>query len=241
MAAINRMMVRALCTSAVHYKAGGLSMKKLIVILSVMIVASAASVSPSHAERREIQLAKPNMKGGVPLMLALSKRQSSRSFSTKAIPDQVLSNLLWAANGVNRADSGKRTAPSAVNKQEIDIYVAMVEGLYLYSAAKHALILIAPRDIRALTGRQGFVKNAALNLVFVADMSNIAGNDREDKLIYAGADTGFIGQNVYLFCASEGLSTVIRGYIDRDALAKAMNLKSTQMIILSQTVGYPGN
>ena len=181
------------------------------------------------------------MNGGAPLMLALSRRQSSRSFSAKAIPDQVLSNLLWAANGINRADAGKRTAPTAVNRQEVDIYIAMAEGLYLYNAKLHALSLVVAKDLRALTGRQGYVQNAPLNLIYVADMSRVAGNSREDKLLYAAADTGFIGQNVYLFCASEGLATVIRAFIDKDALGKAMNLKSSQMIILAQTVGYPGN
>jgi SagB-type dehydrogenase family enzyme len=172
-------------------------------------------------------------------MNALARRQSSRSFSVRPLTDQVLSNLLWAADGVNRPDSGKRTAPSALNKQEIDLYVALEEGFYLYNAKKHVLSLILDKDIRPLTGRQGFVNKAALNIVYVADMVAAAGLNREDKVLYAAADTGFIGQNVYLFCASEGLATVIRGLIDKDALGKAMNLKSSQMIILSQTVGYP--
>jgi len=192
----------------------------------------------SSAARKEIKLVKPAQTGGMPLMNALAGRQSSRSFAARPLTDQVLSNLLWAADGVNRPDSGKRTAPTAMNKQEIEIYVALEEGLYLYDAKKHALLLILDKDIRPLTGRQGFVNKASLNLVYVADMTSVAGFGREDKLIYAGADTGFIGQNVYLFCASEGLATVIRGFIDKDALGKAMNLKSSQMIILSQTVGY---
>jgi SagB-type dehydrogenase family enzyme len=205
------------------------------------LLLSAFLISPIFANRNEITLAKPDMKGGAPLMLALSRRQSSRSFSAKAIPDQVLSNLLWAANGINRSDAGKRTAPTAVNKQEVDIYVAMAEGLYLYNAKMHTLSPVVAKDLRALTGRQGYVQNAALNLIYVADMSRVAGNSREDKLLYAAADTGFIGQNVYLFCASEGLATVIRAFIDKETLGKAMNLKSSQMIILAQTVGYPGN
>ena len=214
--------------------------KKLCIaslIIPLCILISLQQALP--AARQEIKLVKPAMTGGMPLMNALARRQSSRSFAVRPLTDQVLSNLLWAADGVNRPDSGKRTAPTAINKQEIDIYVALEEGLYLYNAKKHALSLILDKDIRPLTGRQGFVNKAALNLVYVADMSAVAGFNREDKLLYAGADTGFIGQNVYLFCASEGLSTVIRGFIDKDALGKAMNLKSSQMIILSQTVGYP--
>jgi SagB-type dehydrogenase family enzyme len=215
-------------------------MKKLIVVSSIISLFVLISIDrASSAARKEIKLVKPVMTGGMPLMNALARRQSSRSFSVRPLTDQVLSNLLWAADGVNRPDSGKRTAPSALNKQEIDLYVALEEGFYLYNAKKHVLSLILDKDIRPLTGRQGFVNKAALNIVYVADMVAAAGLNREDKVLYAAADTGFIGQNVYLFCASEGLATVIRGLIDKDALGKAMNLKSSQMIILSQTVGYP--
>ncbi len=217
-------------------------MNKVIGMVSaVLLLFSVLSPTQSTAARKEIVLAKPDTKGGAPLMSALSKRQSSRSFSEKAIPDKLLSNLLWAADGINRPDEGKRTAPTAVNKQEIDIYVAMAEGLYLYNAKTHSLGMVVAKDLRPLAGRQGFVAHAPLNLIYVADLSRAAGNSREDKLLYAAADAGFIGQNVYLFCASEGLSTVIRAYIDKDALSKAMNLKQAQMIILAQTVGYPGN
>jgi len=216
-------------------------MKKAMLSLSVCyLVFSVSAPMASFAARKEIKLLKPVVTGGMPLMTALNKRQSSRSFSQQKLPDQVLSNLLWAADGINRPDSGKRTAPTAMNNQEIAVYVALEEGMYLYNAKKHSLELVVDKDLRPLTGKQGFVNKAALNLVYVADISKAAGFNREDKLIYAAADTGFIGQNVYLFCASEGLSTVIRGWIDKDDLAKAMNLKSDQMIILSQTVGYPG-
>jgi len=217
------------------------TMKKAMVLLTVWyLVFSVSSPMTSSAARKEIKLLKPVTTGGMPLMAALNKRQSSRSFSQQKLPDQVLSNLLWAATGVNRPDSGKRTAPTAMNNQEVAVYVALEEGLYLYIAKKHSLELVVDKDLRSLTGKQGFVNKAALNLVYVADISKAAGFNREEKLLYAAADTGFIGQNVYLFCASEGLSTVIRGWIDRDDLGKAMNLKSDQMIILSQTVGYPG-
>ncbi len=212
--------------------------KIVSVIFSAAFMLSLPTIST--AARKEIKLVKPSLDGGIPLMTALSRRQSSRSFSARALPGRILSNLLWAADGINRPDAGKRTAPSAMNKQEIDIYVAMEEGLYIYNARDHALDLVVAKDIRGLTGKQAFVKNAALDIVYVADMNRVASGDREEKLLYAGADTGFIGQNVYLYCASEGLSTVIRAYIDKEALGKAMKLKSNQMIILSQTVGYPG-
>ena len=207
--------------------------------ITALIACMLLPVISEGAARNEIILPKPRVSGGLPLLTALAKRQSSRSFSRQALPDQVLSDLLWAANGINRKSSGKRTAPSAVNRQEIEIYIALREGLYLYDEGKHSLQLTAPGDLRGLTGSQGFVRDAALNLVYVADMSRVAGNSAEDRLIYAAADTGFIGQNVYLFCASEGLATVIRGYVDRQTLAKAIGLKPNKRIILAQTVGYP--
>jgi SagB-type dehydrogenase family enzyme len=216
-------------------------MKRTMLIMAVSyLVFTLSSPMAVSSAPKEIKLIRPAMTGGMPLMAALNKRQSSRSFSPRKLPDQVLSNLLWAAAGINRPDSGKRTAPTAMNNQEIAIYVAMEDGLYLYNVKKHSLELVTDQDVRPLTGKQGFVNKAAVNLVYVADMSKTAGFNREDKLLYAGADTGFIGQNVYLFCASEGLVTVIRGWINKDDLGKAMNLKSDQMIILSQTVGYPG-
>jgi len=147
--------------------------------------------------------------------------------------------LLWAALGVNRADSGKRTAPSASNRMEIDLYVAMADGLYLYNAKAHSLDPVLAGDIRAETGRQPFVREAPLNLVYVADSAKMGKSTEEDKVLYSAADTGFIAQNVYLFCASEGLATVVRGMVDRPSLAKAMKLRPDQRIILSQTVGYP--
>jgi len=214
--------------------------KKNICFALFFIFIFSLSQSSAFSEKKEIQLVKPDRNGGIPLMSALNKRNSSRSFSEKKLSDQVLSNILWAAYGINRVESGKRTAPSAMDKQEIDIYAAMESGLYKYNASVHSLELISAKDVRSLTGQQGFVKKAPLNLIFVADMSKVAGGTTEEKLLYAGADTGFIGENVYLYCASEGLGTVIRAYIDKNALGKALNLKENQMIILSQTVGYPG-
>lgn len=184
-----------------------------------------------------IQLPKPQMEGGKPLMQALKERMTIRSFAGEKIPQQTLSNLLWAAFGINRPD-GRRTAPSAKNWQEIDIYVATTEGLYLYDAAKNALNPVLDKDIRAMTGLQAYVKEAPVNLIYVADYAK-TDPGRADKDIIAGADTGVITQNVYLFCASEGLATVIRANIDREFLAKEMKLRPEQKITLSQSVGYP--
>jgi nitroreductase len=189
-------------------------------------------------ELKPITLLAPQTDGGMPLMQALKARQSSREFDTKGLPLQVLSNLLWAAWGINRPD-GKRTAPSAMNMQEIDIYVALAEGLYLYDAKANMLRPVLAKDIRAMTGGQPFVKDAPVNLVYVADYSKMGKGTAKDKAFFSAANTGFIGQNVYLFCASEGLATVVRAYIDKPALAKAMKLRPDQKIVLAQTVGYP--
>jgi nitroreductase len=190
-------------------------------------------------ELKPIQLPKPQLDGGRPLMQVLKDRKSSREFSAEKLPMQVLSNLLWAAFGVNRPDSGKRTAPSAVNWQETDIYIATADGLYLFDAKAHMLKAVFAEDIRAMTGLQPFVKEAPLNLIYVADFSRMGGATNEDKEFYSAADTGFIAQNVFLYCASEELVTVVRGLIDRSALAKAMKLRTDQKITLSQSVGYP--
>ena len=214
------------------YKKSFLTIAVVLIIISFMTVSWAAELSA-------IKLPPPNLNSGKSLMQSLQARKSSRDFSTKKIPVQILSNLLWAACGINRPESGKRTAPSAVNWQEIDIYVAMAEGLYLYNAKEHILKPVLNRDIRALTGKQSFVKEAPVNLIYVADFSKISKADIEEKNLYSAADTGFISQNVYLYCASEGLATVVRGMIDKDALSKSMNLTDNQKIILAQTVGYP--
>ncbi|MCJ7777303.1 MAG: SagB/ThcOx family dehydrogenase [Sedimentisphaerales bacterium] len=183
-------------------------------------------------------LPKPQTDGGKPLMQALKDRKSSREFSAEKLPPQVLSNMLWAACGINRPD-GKRTAPTARNWQEIDVYVATAEGLYLYDANSHSLKPILKEDIRAATSRQPFVKDAPVNLIFVADFSKMGNAPADQKDFYAATDTGFISQNVYLYCASEGLATVVRGAIDKPAMAQVMKLRPDQKVILAQTVGYP--
>lgn len=180
----------------------------------------AFSTLVSAQELKPIQLPKPQMDGGKPLMQALKERKSTRSFSTEKLPVQTLGNLLWAAFGINRPDSGQRTAPSAVNWQEIDIYVATADGLYLYEAKGHKLQPLLAADLRAATGMQPFVKVAPVNLVYVADYSRMGRGTDEEKHLFSGADTGFIGQNVYLFCASEGLATVVRGSVDRAGFGK---------------------
>ncbi len=151
---------------------------------------------------------------------------------------ETLSSLLWAAFGINRRVDGGRTAPSAHNWQEIEIYVLLPEGAYRYDARAHALRLHKAEDLRPLSGTQDFVAEAPLNLVYVADFSRMHDASAEERGFLAGADAGCIAQNVYLYCAAVGLATVVRGLIDRRALASALELPATQRIALAQTVGY---
>ncbi len=202
----------------------------LVLMLSGSFLSYAAGPS-------SIQLPNPQKEGGKPLMTALNNRMSARAFSSEKLPMQTLSNLLWAAFGINRPD-GRRTAPSAKNWQETDIYVATADGVYLYDAKKNALDAIATGDIRAMTGEQPYVKDAPVVLIYVSDYSKVEAGSL-DKQILVGADAGLIAENVYLFCASEGLATVVRALIDRDALAKELKLRPDQKIILDQCVGYP--
>lgn len=191
------------------------------------------------AQETAIRLPPPETAGGKPLMQALHERRSSREFASRALPPQLLSNLLWAANGVNRPDSGKRTAPSARDWREIDVYVATADAAYRYDPPTHSLAGVAAGDIRALTGVQDFVARAPVNLVYVADFDRMGDSPAEHKTRFSAADAGFIAQNVYLFCASSGLATVVRGLFDPDKLAPALKLGRHQQVILTQSVGYP--
>lgn len=188
-----------------------------------------------------IKLPPPEMEGGKPLMQALKERRSTRDFDARPLAPQTLSNLLWAANGVNRTDSGKRTAPSARDWREIEVLVVTAEGAYRYDPQAHVLKHVVAGDIRKLTGTQDFVATAPVNLVYVADLKRMSNAGAEQQALYSAADTGFIAQNVYLFCASAGLATVVRGSVDREALGAALGLASHQSIILAQSVGYPAN
>lgn len=190
-------------------------------------------------ELAPIRLPAPQTEGGKPLMQALKLRATSRAFAPDPLPTQILSNLLWAAWGINRPDSGKRTAPSARNWQETDVYVVMATGAYLYDAVANVLKPVASGDLRVLTGTQEFVKDAPVTLVFVADSARMKGAQTDMQQAYAWGDAAFISQNVYLFCASEGLATGVRAMVDRPPLAKALKLGPNQIIAFAQCVGYP--
>jgi len=188
--------------------------------------------------RRSIKLPARDKRGGLPLMQALAKRRSSREFARKPLPLPVLSGLLWAAFGVNRRGGG-RTAPSALDAQEIDVYVALPDGAYIYDAKNHALKLVAASDLRRVTGYQDFVDEAPLDLVYVADHRRMRMVPVAQRESYASAAAGAIAQNAYLYAASTGLATVIRAWIDRTAVADALGLGHDEHVVLSQTVGYP--
>jgi nitroreductase len=192
---------------------------------------------------QDIVLPAPDKTGGKPLMQALSERQTIRTYTADNLTQQQLSELLWAGWGINRPADKKRTAPSSTNAQEIDVYVAMQSGLYLYDAENNILKQIHNRDIRALCGTQDFVGTAPVNLVYVSDMGKRKKKEgdviTDTDLLSSWANTGFIAQNVYLYCASANLGCVIRAMVPRDKLAPEMGLRSNQRIILSQTIGIP--
>ena len=198
---------------------------------------AAAPVAATAAES-ERALPPPRMEGGKPLMEALKARRSTRDYADRALPDRVLSDLLWAAYGINRP-SGDRTAPYWRHIMVIDVYAAMADGLWLYDPKRHVLVRQSDADIRAQTGQQDFVGTAPLNLVYVAHGERMKEVPQEARRLYAAADSAVIGQNVYLYCASEGLATVFRGAVLTEDLGRTMKLGAGQFVTFAQSVGYP--
>lgn len=211
-------------------------MKPISIILFVSLI-----VSTMNAQTlTEIPLNTPDRSRGTNVMKAFANRHSDREFSTKELSKQDLSDLLWAANGVNRPSDGKRTAPSALNKQDIDIYVFTAKGVYLYEATKHLLKPIASGDHRdAVAGGQDFVRTAPVCLVFVSDLSRFGRAADERVKLMAAMDAGIVSQNVNLFCAGMGLSTVPRASMDTAALKRLLKLSETQLPLMNNPVGYP--
>jgi len=204
-------------------------------ILAALILVGSASAAETI---KPIALPPPRIEGGMPLMQALKERKSVREFSPASLPPQVLSDLLWAGFGINRPDNGHRTAPSAMNQQEMDIYVATANGVYVYDTKANQLVPVVSEDIRARTGKQDYVKVAPVALILVADFARMVKPKPEDKDRFATIDAGYISQNLYLFCASAGLATVVHE-IDKTELREALHLKPDQKIIIAQSVGYP--
>ncbi len=214
---------------------------KFVGLLSITAALFWLSVTaPKAEELKVIPLPAPQTDGGKPLMQALEQRRTIRELKPDKLPAQVLANLLWAGFGINRPGSGHRTAPSAMNSQEVDLYVALPEGLYIYEAKPHQLKPVLRKDLRAKTSGQPFATNAPAVLIFVADLPRLTKAKPEQREFYAALDTGFISQNVYLYCASAGLATVVYA-LDRPPLAAAMELRPEQKVILAQAVGYPKN
>ena len=197
-----------------------------------------ATLFASTVFAQNIDLPAPQKSGGMPLMDALAKRSTGREFDSRDLPPSQLSSLLWACFGINRQD-GKRTAPSAKDCREADIYVILRQGAYVYDAKSNKLNLVAAEDLRNLAATQAFATNAPVTLVFVADLARMGNSSAEDKKTFANIDVGYISQNAYLFCASEGLTTGARASVDRKGLALKLKLRPDQMILLAQSVGYP--
>ncbi len=217
-------------------------MKKLMILfyaaLSIFINAGLASSADEI-----IKLPEPQKDGGIPLMKALSLRQSTRGGFGPAVKltMQQMSNMLWAADGINRPGTNHRTAPSAVDWQNIDIYVTTEDGLFLYDAQQHALIVLGKEDIRKVAGQQDFVPGAPCNLIYVADFAKAKGFGPDAKVMptaetWSFAGVGAIAQNVYLWCASEGLACIVRAMADGEAIKKALNLRPDQHFMLAQTI-----
>lgn len=198
--------------------------RNMLILLAVIAISLNSCAS-------DIVLPQPQKTGGMPLMEALSKRKSTREFDAeKRLNNQQLADLLWAACGFNRED--KLTIPTALNKQEVSIYVIVPEGAYLYDAKSNVLNIVNTKDIRELAGKQEFAQKALLNIAIVSDKEKMP-ND-----LYAGTSAGAVMQNIYLWCAANEVGTVTRGSFDEDALAEALGLNENQRIILVQTVGY---
>ncbi|MBK6900523.1 MAG: SagB/ThcOx family dehydrogenase [bacterium] len=215
-------------------------------VLLAAILATTATAEPATSANlafvpgKSIALPAPTTTGGMPLMTALASRHSSREFRPNPLPLQTLSDLLWAATGVNRPDTGKRTAATARNWQSLDVYVVTAAGTYRYEPAGHALAPVRPGDLRATTGAQTFVAEAAVNLVYVSDGAKMPGvEDAAQRALYDGAHAGIVAQNVYLFATSEGLAVVLRAMVDREALGTALGLAESQKVVMAQSVGHP--
>lgn len=204
-------------------------MRKILFVIALFIGFS--------AKAQNIELPTPERNGGMPLMEALNSRQTVRSFKTDELTQKQLSDLLWAAWGINR-EGGKRTAPSAMNYQETDLYVLLKNGVYLYNAKKNELVFVTGKDEREYAGTQDFIKDAPAQLVLVADLDRMSGNSSSGKLNTAYIDAGYISQNIYLWCASEGLGTGARAMIDHEALSPKLKLDDKQRIIIAHSVGY---
>ena len=209
-------------------------MKSIFLSLVAACMLSGAYAQPLSP----IQLKAPEKKAGLSVMETLANRHSTREFSNKNLTLQELSNLLWAANGINRPEKGMRTAPSAMYAQEVDVYVCMEEGAFLYDAKSNQLQPVIQEDLRGLVGgKQTFVKNAPVVLLMVSDLSKLPGGNSEQTKLMAAIDAGIVSQNISIACSGLGLITVPRASMDKEALAQKLKLKSTQLLLINNPVG----
>jgi SagB-type dehydrogenase family enzyme len=214
-------------------------------------VLAAAELAPSQtAEIKPIELVKPEMDGGKSVLASLKVRQTNRNIKPEPLTPQELSNLMWAAFGINREQlrGGKsgRTAASASNSQEIDLYVALPEGVYVYDAAGHKLMPVVAGDHRAKSNRRGSATTAPVNIFYVVDLAKFASapfqepglKDADIQKSYYFVDTGLIAGNVYLFAASTGLAAWFHN-CDKENMHKELKLRPEQRVLFAQTVGHP--
>ncbi len=213
-------------------------LSKRLTLALVLVLTLSSSISARSADLKPLDLPAPQRASSVPLAEALQQRKTTREFKLEALSTQALADLLWAAFGINRPQTGQRTAPSAMNSQEVDIYVALQRGLFLYNAASNRLDPVLEGDFRPKTSSQAFAKQAPVVLIYVADLPRLSKAKPESRPFYAAVDTGAIVQNVYLHCAAAGLGTVVYD-LDRPPLANAMKLRPEQSIVLCQAVGNP--
>jgi nitroreductase len=188
-----------------------------------------------------VKLLKPDAETGMGLLKALDLRKSTREYAAGELSQEELAGLLWAANGVNSQGENHRTTPSAYGANDIQVFVALSKALYRYNAQQSLLEPVSKSDVRPMTGEQPFVKEAAVELILVSDQSSWNGKPSFEKDLFSAVSAGCVAQNVYLFCASRGLATVVRSTIDREALHKYIGLSSEQKVIAVQTVGRPLN
>jgi nitroreductase len=210
--------------------------------LGLLAVAAGLALAPGVAAAQGLQpidLPAPRADFGVSLAQALKQRRSTRDFAPRSVPPPVLSELLWSAYGVNRPTTADRTAPSWRHARETEIYTVMADGVWRYDPIAHRLLPVLAADVRSQTGTQDFVGTAPLQLIYVSNAEHMSGVSPVEQHRFAAADIGFIGQNVYLYCASEGLSCVFRASFDQARLARTLKLAETQFIMFAQTVGYP--
>ncbi len=208
-------------------------------VITMFLAACALSCGVAAQELSPIPLNAPTQKGGLTVMEAFAQRQSIRTYSDKELSTQELSDLLWAANGINRPEKGMRTAPSALNYQDVDIYVCMASGAYLYDAKRQQLVPVVQEDLRGIVGgAQAFVKQAPVVLVLVSDLSKMRGGDTEANRLIGAMDAGIVSENISIACAGLGLATVPRASMDKEQLAQKLKLKSTQVLLLNHPVGH---